>query len=180
MVLPSKVVWIEAGVIKSPVVGRLVRLEFDSNDSALPALVGEVEQLGRLVALVTTEHLGCVTLKCTPPCEVFVGTALAEIGRDVGKVSEKQPIALTATDKAELKIEAPSDGYLIFTDASGSPYFKPGDRVQAKQVLALIELMKLRVAIRHEGSVEMRFVSYDAQSHQAIRKGESICRLSLE
>lgn len=180
MTLLSKLVWVESGSVLSPVVGRLLSLDVDNVDERLPALIGEVEQLGRRIVLVTSQRLGNVEVKCTPPCDIFVGTCLAKVSADNGADAEMPSPFSASSNESTLTMTAPSDGYLIFTDDAGRPYFKPGDRVERKQNLALLELMKLRIAICYEGSASMRFLAYDAVSHQPIRKGQSICRLSSE
>lgn len=180
MTLLSKRVWVESGSVLSPVVGRLLSLDVDNVDERLPAIIGEVEQLGRRIALVTSQRLGNVKVMCTPPCDIFVGTCLAQVSTANGADDEMPSPFSASMDESTLSITAPSDGYLIYTDDAGRPYFKPGDRVESQQNLALLELMKLRIAICYEGSVTMRFLAYDAVSHQPIRKGQSICRLSAE
>ncbi|MBR4985309.1 MAG: hypothetical protein IKY83_06195 [Proteobacteria bacterium] len=79
-----------------------------------------------------------------------------------------------ACDAGIRRYPSPSDGFVLLSEADGKPFKKPGDRLCAGDIVAVIELMKVRIEVVYDGAEAAVFERYACDHRRGIRRGDPL------
>ena len=166
--------------ILSPAVGTFDRPPLADDTHC----IGVIRRLGEIIPLCienTEDYL--ITIK--PRTWLMAGDVIGTIKNPknlLKKQSDTDKIADTSKNsdcRAEHTISAPSDGFVIFTAPDGHPFVSANQIVQPGTVVAVLELMKIRMDIQYDGTAPATFVRYCGSSNRAVRNGEVIAIVQM-
>lgn len=107
--------------------------------------------------------------------DVTAGTAAPQAGvvREIGSANSPQLVAAPKADERDIVVKSPIVGTYYDAPSPGLPAFvKPGDRVEPKQVLCIIESMKLMNEI--EAEIAGIIVAKHVENGRPVEYGESL------
>ena len=130
------------------------------------------------VGILKRLHLSW-SLSLPPDCTcmniVVPNGAFVMFGDVIGDLNVSSKNVQTAD---ALKLYAPLDGFISFDDGTGNPLKKQGDILHSGEIVAILELMKIRMEITFDGADGCKFIGYSCSNHAAIRRGEPILAYS--
>ncbi len=100
------------------------------------------------------------------------------VGDIIGTIAET-PDALDSLPNADT-ILSPSDGFLICHQPDGNPMVMPDSTLHPGAVIAIIELMKIRMDVVYEGPNDARFAGYIGTSPRPVHRGDPIARIDIQ
>ncbi len=153
------------GTVESPGVGRYF---YESSCSAEETLIGCLERLGRRYALV-------ISGRCMFVPDLLDGAA-CEYGDRIGHIIEAAECGHQPEAHAQkvAHYPAPTDGFVTILDSRGEPFKRPGDTLAPGDIVAVIELMKVRIDVLYDGPDKAVFVSYECTDRRGIKRGASL------
>lgn len=138
---------------------------------AVPEFSDNVQHLG------TIHRLG-ETLILTAPIDVALGKIIPDDGSFVmvGDIIADCTSIQAKNDSDNLThvVKSPSDGFISAVDDNGKPFAEPGTRLKHGQIIAVLELMKIRMDIIFDGPDNAVFVKYLCPEKSTVQKNDNI------
>ncbi len=135
--------------------------KFSDNAQSL----GTIRQLGQTLILTVPNDIVCGNIVPQDGDFIMAGDIIAEYGNTrQNNTSSNIPNIF----------KSPSDGFISTVDASGIPFAEPGARLKTGQIIAIIELMKIRMDITFDGPDNAVFLNYLCPQKSTIRKNDGI------
>ena len=157
--------------ILSPAVGYFSPDTMHLQPPAGCRCIGVIHRLNKTI-LLCVETAGDCSITISPNTWLMVGDCIGEIGTSAAS-SHEHPNGFSH------EIVSPSDGFLIFELSDGKPMVEIGAVLHPGSVVAVIELMKIRMDVLYDGPDGARFVGYTGQSSRPVRRGETIASADL-
>ena len=151
----------ENHLVRSPGVGVFVS-ETETGHTATQLIIGILLRLEVPVRL-------CIPLQIEDFCCEIPNGAFVQAGDILGRYETQHSPAVVEQNDV---MTAPADGFIRF-DTEGRFFLQPGDIIHPGDIVAVIELMKIRMDVAFDGDQEVEFVRYLGCSPRAVRCGES-------
>ncbi len=154
--------------ILSPAVGYFAPDTMHLQPPAGCRCIGVIHRLNDTILLCVDTTADC-SIAISPNTWLMVGDMIGEIGA-AAETSQAHQSGFSH------EIVSPSDGFLIFECSDGKPMVERGAVLHPGSVVAVIELMKIRMDVLYDGPDGARFGGYIGHSQRPVRRGEIIAR----